>query len=115
MTNGSSDQLDQIAALLKQSIIASDNRMTRLEQSMAASDNRMTRLEQSMAASNERLTKLSEKTDARFNQLVAEADANRKITFEMLSQMTALQEESRRLLDYLFGQQRNGNGNQPQP
>lgn len=36
MTNGSSDELDlkQVAALLQQSIVASDERMTRIEQSI---------------------------------------------------------------------------------
>ena len=36
MTNGSSDRLDRIEALLQQSVIASDERMTRLEQSDGA-------------------------------------------------------------------------------
>jgi chromosome segregation ATPase len=48
MTNGSSDRLDRIEALLQQSVIASDERMTRLEQSMLASDERMTRIEQGL-------------------------------------------------------------------
>ena len=68
-----------------------------------------------MAASDERMKAMDEKTDARFNQLVAEADANREITFGMLDQMITLQEEIKRLLDGLFGQQRNGKGDQPQP
>lgn len=103
----SSDRLDRIEALLQQSVIASNERMTRLEQTMAASN------EQTMAT-EKRLERLSEKTDARFNQLADEAEANRQITFEMLSQLTALQEESKQILQYLFGQQRNGKGDQPQ-
>lgn len=94
---GTPDRIDQIADLLRQSIVVSNERMTRLEQ-------------------------MSEKTDARFNQLaeqqaslLAEADANREVTFMMLEQMTALQEESKRILDYLFGQQSNGKSDRPQP
>ena len=104
----SSDRLDRIEALLQQSVIASDERMTRLEQSMTASNERM-------KATDERMERLSEKTDARFNHLADEAEANRQITFEMLRQMTALQEESNKILQYLFGQQRNGNGDKTQP
>ena len=104
MTTNQPDRIDRIEALLENFIAAS-------VRDRASSNERITRLEQ-----------MSEKTDARFNQLIAEADANREITFMMLEQMTSaqehittLQEESKRILDYLFGQQRNGNGNQPQP
>ena len=107
MTN-SSDRIDRIETLVEQFITAS-------VADRQASNERMTRLEQSMAASDERMKAMDEKTDARFNQLVAEADANREITFGMLDQMITLQEEIKRLLDGLFGQQRNGKGDQPQP
>ena len=74
-------------------------------------------------ASNERMKAMDEKTDARFNQLaeqqermIAEADANREITFGMLDQMLTLQEETKQILEYLFGQQKgNGHGRTPQP
>ena len=97
----SSDRLDRIEALLERFIDAS-------VADRQASNERM-------KATDERLEKLSEKTDARFHQLATEAEANHRVTFEMLEQLTTLQEESRRLLDYLFGQQRNGNSDQPQP
>lgn len=120
MTNNQADRINQIETLLAQFIAASAS-------DRAFSNERMTSLEQTMGrqnqASSERITRLeqmSEKTDARFNQLaeqqasmLAEADANREITFMMLEQMTAIQEESKRILDYLFGQQRNGKGDQP--
>ena len=100
MTN-SNDRLDRVEALLEAFITASIA-------DRQASNERMN-------ATDERLAKLTEKTDTRFNQLaeqqermIAEADANREITFMMLEQMTTLQKESKRLLDYLFGQQRNG-------
>jgi len=60
MTNSISDQLNQMAGLLQQSMTASDERMTRLEQSMTGSDERMTRLEQSMTGSDERMTRLEQ-------------------------------------------------------
>jgi len=53
MTN-SNNRLDQIAALLQQSIIASDERMTRLEQ----------RIEQERAESNERLMRIEQLTES---------------------------------------------------
>ena len=56
----SGDRLDRIEALLQQSVIASDERMTRLEQSMLASDERMTRIEQSMREGSERLTRIEQ-------------------------------------------------------
>lgn len=59
MTNGSSDRLDRIEALLQQSVIASDERMTRLEQSMLASDERMTRIEQVVDSNNKFLESFS--------------------------------------------------------
>ena len=101
MTN-SSDRLDRVEALLEQFITAS------------VADRQ---------ASNERMKAMDEKTDARFNQLaeqqermIAEADANREITFGMLDQMLKLQEETKQILDYLFGQQKgNGRGETPQP
>lgn len=62
MTNGSNDRLDKIEALLERSIVASDERMTRLEQSTAASDGRLTRMENLVELnhreSNERLTRI---------------------------------------------------------
>lgn len=129
MTTSQPDRLDRIEALLEQFIAASAS-------DRASSNERMISLEQTMErqsqASNERMMRLeqmSEKTDARFNQLaeqqasmLSEADANREITFMMLEQMTtaqehitALQEQSKQILDYLFGQQRNGKDDQPQP
>ncbi len=63
MTNGSSDRLDRIEALLQQSVIASDERMTRiehrLEQSMVKSDERMTRVEQIVESNNKFLESFS--------------------------------------------------------
>ena len=63
MTNGSSDRLDQIAALLQQSIIASDERMTRIEQARErdrqeseASVNEIRQLTQSNAKAIQALT-----------------------------------------------------------
>lgn len=62
MTNGSNDRLEKIEALLERSIVASDERMTRLEQSTAASDGRLTRMENLVELnhreSNERLTRI---------------------------------------------------------
>ena len=97
MTTNQPDRLDRIEALLERFIDSS-------VADRASSNDRITRLEQ-----------MTEKTDARFNQMIAEADANREVTFMMLEQMTALQEESKQILQYLFGQQQNGNGDQPQP
>ena len=105
----SNDRIDRIEALLEQFIAAS-------VADRQASNERMTRLEQSMAASDERMKAMDEKTDAIFNQLVAEADANRGITFGMLDQMLTLQEETKQILEYLFGLQLgNGRGETPQP
>ncbi len=57
MTNGSSDRLDRIEALLQQSVIASDERMTRFEQGM---ERMQQRLEESAKASDERMTRVEE-------------------------------------------------------
>ncbi len=57
MTSGSSDRLDRIEALLQQSVIASDERMTRIEQSLANTDEL---LKQSIVASNQRLTRIEQ-------------------------------------------------------
>ena len=110
MTTNQPDRIDRIEALLENFIAASVADRASNSELMKATNERIAHLEQ-----------MSEKTDARFNQLIAEADANREVTFMMLEQMTSaqehittLQEESKRILDYLFGQQRNGNGNQPQ-
>ncbi len=68
MTNGSSDRLDKIEALLERSIVASDERMTRLEQSTAASDGRLTRIENLVELnhqeSNERLTRIEQMVES---------------------------------------------------
>lgn len=62
MNNESNDRLGQIEALLERSIVASDERMTRLEQSMVASDGRLTRIENLVESnhreSNERMTRV---------------------------------------------------------
>lgn len=61
MTNGSNDRLDRIEELLQRSIIASDERMTRIEQS---SNERMTRIENLVEAnhreSHERMTRVEQ-------------------------------------------------------
>ena len=98
----SNDRIDRIEALLEQFIAAS------------VADRQ---------AINEQMKAMDEKTDARFNQLaeqqermIAEADANREITFGMLDQMMTLQEETKQILEYLFGLQLgNGRGDTPQP
>lgn len=63
--NGSSDQLDlkQVAALLQQSIVASNDRMTKLEQSMVKSDERLTRIEQAVESNNRFLEGFSQRID----------------------------------------------------
>ena len=112
----SNDRLDRVETILEQFITAS-------VADRQASNERMTRLEQSMTASDKRMKAMDEKTDARFNQLaeqqermIAEADANREITFGMLDQMMTLQEETKQILEYLFGLQLgNGRGDTPQP
>ena len=101
MTN-SNDRIDRLEGLLEQFITAS------------VADRQ---------AINEQMKAMDEKTDARFNQLaeqqermIAEADANREITFGMLDQMMTLQEETKQILEYLFGLQLgNGRGDTPQP
>ena len=98
----SNDRIDRLEGLLEQFITAS------------VADRQ---------ASNERMKAMDEKTDARFNQLaeqqermIAEADANREITFGMLDQMMTLQEETKQILEYLFGLQLgNGRGDTPHP
>ena len=98
----SSDRIDRIETILEQFISAS------------VADRQ---------AINEQMKAMDEKTDARFNQLaeqqermIAEADANREITFGMLDQMMTLQEETKQILEYLFGLQLgNGRGDTPQP
>lgn len=92
MTNNGGDRLDQITALLQQSIVASDERMTRLEQrleqSAAASDERMTRLEQrieqSITASDERMTRLEQRIEQE------RAESNERLTrIEQLTESTS--------------------------
>ena len=105
----SNDRIDRIEALLEQFIAAS-------VADRQASNERMN-------ATDARLVQLTEKTNTRFNQLaeqqermIAEADANREITFGMLDQMMTLQEETKQILEYLFGLQLgNGRGDTPQP
>lgn len=77
--------------------------------------------EKRMEATDERLMRLAETTDARINRLAeqqerisTDAEADRQVMFVMLEQMATLHQENRQILDYLFGQQRNGNGNDPQ-
>lgn len=59
MTDTSGDRLDRIEELLRQSIIASDERMTRIEQSMLASDQRLTRIEHIVESNNKFLESFS--------------------------------------------------------
>ena len=86
-----------------------------------ASEKRMEASEKRMEATDERLMRLAETTDARINRLAeqqerisTDAEADRQVMFVMLEQMVTLQQENKQILEYLFGQQRNGNGGGPQ-
>lgn len=69
------EKLDKLASIVQQSMVASDERLTRIEQQLAestarieqqlaeskqASDARMTRIEQQLEASDERLTRIEQ-------------------------------------------------------
>ena len=74
--------------------------------------------EKRMEATDARLERLAERQDRtqqQLDQLAANADADRTAMFVMLEQMAALQQENKQILEYLFGQQRNGNGGELQP
>ncbi len=73
--------------------------------------------EKRMEATDARLERLAERQDRtqqQLEQLAANADADRTAMFVMLEQMAALQQENKQILEYLFGQQRNGNGGELQ-
>jgi hypothetical protein len=64
----------------------------------------------------EQLTGQVQETTANVNRLTAQADADRVVMYEMLDQLVTVRDENKRILEYLFGQQRgNGHGEQPEP
>ncbi|MBV9388236.1 MAG: hypothetical protein JOZ78_17585 [Chroococcidiopsidaceae cyanobacterium CP_BM_ER_R8_30] len=97
--NGSSDQLDlkQVAALLQQSIVASNERMTKLEQSMVKSDERLTRIEQVVESNNrfleafgqsvKKFTDTATVLNQRLDGVIASANSDRLETNTRLSRI----------------------------
>lgn len=62
MTNGSNNRLDRIEELLQRSIIASDERMTRIEQNLEQSFNRSSQLLERVLRVQERTLDTQERT-----------------------------------------------------
>ncbi len=94
MTDSSSDRLDRIEALLQQSVIASNERMTRLEQATLATDKRLeqlaVRVEETTTSVNNlsaTVNQLSERMDQlseRMDQLATEAREDRVVMHEVI-------------------------------
>lgn len=139
MTNSNSNRDDELETI-RQLLIATANRtesnaesIDRLTNKLDQSIDRLTnKLDQSIDHLTNRLDNLSVKVEqttsnvdnltATVNQLAADAvaaranaDADRTAMFVILEQMATLQQENKQVLEYLFGQRRNGSGDQPQP
>jgi regulator of replication initiation timing len=121
MTANQPGRLDRIEALLedfmKASIsdhFASDQRLTQLERV----------IERDRALSNERLTRLEnlvqevtqdvKENTAATKDLRAAVETQKVIVDEVIDQLVTVRDENKRILEYLFGQQR-GNGHNDQP
>ncbi len=91
MTN-SNDRLDRIEILLERSIVASDERMTRLEQSLTASDERLTRVENLVESnhqeSNKRLTRIEQIVESN-NRFLESFSADLRRYVDTLNNITA--------------------------
>ena len=63
----------------------------------------------------DRLAKSTEETASATRDLRLAVEAQTTVMNEVIDQLVTLRDENKRILDYLFGQQRrNGHGDQPQ-
>jgi len=83
--NGSSDELDlkQVAALLQQSILASDKRMTRIEQAIESNNRFLEAFGQSVKKFADTATVLNQRLDG----VIATANSDRQETNIRLSRI----------------------------
>ena len=98
MTN-SSDRIDRV-----------ENDLENVKEILFTVARRYEASEKRMEATDERLLRLAEQQE----RIFTDAEADRQVMFVMLEQMVTLQQENKQILEYLFGQQRNGNGGEPQ-
>ena len=123
MTNGNGNQDDELE-LIRQLLIATANRaestdakLDRLVESQDRTQRQLDQLAVKQDRTQEQLDQLHvrvEETTANVDKLAADAKEDRVLMMEMLDQLVTVRDENKRVLDYLFGQQRNGNGNEPQ-
>ncbi len=98
-TSNSGDRLVQIEVLLQQSVIASNERMTRLEQSLAETDNQ---LKQSIAASDKRLTRIEQLVESNNRFLEGFSDRINRYTARMDNLANKLDNFSTRIDGVIF-------------
>lgn len=116
MTNGSSDRLDRIEndlGTVTQIMMTVARQYENAEERMSATDKRIDQLTgrvNQLTIKVEQLTERVDQTTTNVDNLAAlmvqftqNAEADR-------SAIRGLQSENRQILEYLFGQQRNGNG-----
>ncbi len=103
MTNGSSDRIEDDLETVKDILITVARRAE-------ATDQRLDRLTDNVTQLGVRMDQLG----VRMDQLATEAREDRVVMHEVIDQLVSLREENQQILNYLFGQQRNGHGDQPQ-
>lgn len=108
-SNGNGNRDDELETI-RQLLIATANRT---ESNTQAIEQITPKLDQLTVRVDGIAVKVDQLTDT-VNQLAADAEADRRVMFGMLDAITIISQENRRILDYLFKQQQNGNGDQPQ-
>lgn len=117
--------LDEVLALEQRTNERLDRLTGRVEQlvegqqSIQATVGQLAENQQAMQATVGQLAEGQQAMQATVGQLIQamfessrQADADREQMRELQSEVRGLQAENRRILDYLFGQRRNGNGEQ---
>lgn len=127
MTNDRFDRLEQRLDLIEQRLEEGFSRpaslvldeVLALEQRTNERLDRLTERVEQLASSQQALVENQQVMQLGIRQLIEamfqssrQADADREQMRELQSEVRGLQAENRRILDYLFGQQRNGGGEQ---
>lgn len=121
MTNGSNrdDELEIIRQLLIATSYRTESnsgKIDRLTDKLDRLTNNVDRLEVKVDQLTENVSEMGVRMDesgVRVERLTVNAEADRAIMMGMLEEVVNLRQENQQILQYLFGQQRNGNGDQP--
>lgn len=121
MANDSNDleTIKEILMATARRASAADERISQLAQRTDERINRLAerqeRTQEQLDTLGERLDALREDVDIAFQTIGLMAQNTDREMAQFRSAILGIQEENRRIWEYLLGQQRNGNGNEPQP